>query len=241
MIDYFEFNGEKSSAYGLIVSNVTVYGAPSRKVQKFSVPGRNGDIIINSPTFENYIQSYEVAIVGDFREKARKVSNWLLKYTGGDFEEYGYLSDSFNPGTIRRAYCYSSIEYVTTMLNRYGRATIQFDCRPERYLEEGLEDIIFESSPGILNNPTGMIALPFFTVYGNGKLTVGDVDVIISGNPEGEPLYIDCENMMATNNDGANMNCNIEVDDFPALHYGQTAVYFDDGMTVSVSPGWWTL
>ena len=128
-MNHFTYNGKSTRDFGLIVNNTQIYGAPSRKVEKVSVPGRNGDILLEDGGYENYIQSYDVGITNGFRVNARNIANWLLKS-----KQYQTLTDTFNPDEFRLASCYNSIEYIVSSLNRYGRATIQFDCKPQRYL-----------------------------------------------------------------------------------------------------------
>ena len=61
MSGYFTFNGVSSATFGLLVSNITNFGAPARVVEKVQVPYRNGDLLLDTGTYNNYIVTYRVA------------------------------------------------------------------------------------------------------------------------------------------------------------------------------------
>lgn len=60
-MNYFEFNGVRSSDYGLIISSKDIYSAPASDVSFVSVPGRNGDVMIDNNRFLNVTVSYDFA------------------------------------------------------------------------------------------------------------------------------------------------------------------------------------
>ena len=129
MINHFTFNGTSTAQLGLIVSGVSIFGAGSRKVEKAGIPGRNGDLQIELGGFNNYTVRYTVSITNDFTTTAQQIREWLLESKG-----YCELTDTYHPDEIRKACFNSDIEFTTTMLYKYGQASIQFDCLPERYL-----------------------------------------------------------------------------------------------------------
>lgn len=125
----FTFNGHSTNEFGLLVTGLSTYGAPSRRVERVSVPGRNGYVLLDDETYENYIARYDVAIGNSFKANARAIANWLLSS-----REYSVLTDTYNPESYRMASFYSNIDYVVTALARYGTASIEFDCKPQRYM-----------------------------------------------------------------------------------------------------------
>ena len=129
MINHFTFNGTSTAQLGLIVSGVSIFGAGSRKVEKAGIPGRNGDLQIELGGFNNYTVRYTVSITNDFTTTAQQIREWLLESKG-----YCDLTDTYHPDEIRKACFNSDIEFTTSMLYKYGQASIQFDCLPERYL-----------------------------------------------------------------------------------------------------------
>lgn len=129
MINHFTFNGTSTADLGLIVSGVSIFGAGSRKVEKAGIPGRNGDLQIELGGFNNYSVRYIVSITDNFTASAEQIREWLLESKG-----YCELTDTYHPDEIRKACFNSDIEFTTTSLYKYGQATIQFDCLPQRYL-----------------------------------------------------------------------------------------------------------
>jgi len=129
MINHFTFNGTSTAQLGLIVSGVSIFGAGSRKVEKARIPGRNGDLQIELGGFNNYTVRYTVSITNNFTTTAQQIREWLLESKG-----YCDLTDTYHPDEIRKACFNSDIEFTTSMLYKYGQASIQFDCLPERYL-----------------------------------------------------------------------------------------------------------
>ncbi len=52
-MDSFTFKGQPSSSFGLIISEKDIYSAPAHDVSFVSVPGRNGDVLIDNNRYEN--------------------------------------------------------------------------------------------------------------------------------------------------------------------------------------------
>ena len=127
----FTFNGVNSDDMGLIVEKYPVRPFPERKVNVFNVPGRSGKLIVDQNAFENVIQEYDVYIKGGsvgFQKRASLISKWLLSVSG-----YAPLSDNYSASDeYRYARFLGGVNFINS-LNRYGKATIQFDCKPQRY------------------------------------------------------------------------------------------------------------
>lgn len=71
-MESFTFNGQAASDFGLLVSDKDIYFAPARDVSFVSVPGRNGDVLIDNNRYENINVSYTVS----FRQlKERAAAN----------------------------------------------------------------------------------------------------------------------------------------------------------------------
>lgn len=130
MLNHFTFNGQSTADFGLLVTALNPYTAPSRRIDKVQIPYRNGDLIIDSGVYNNIIVSYEISLINNTKDNCEAIRNWLL-----DSQGYHQLIDTINPETFRIGCYYESIEYTLTALYREGRATISFDCFPQRYLE----------------------------------------------------------------------------------------------------------
>lgn len=129
MLNHFTFNGHSTAEYGLLVTALNPYSAPSRRVEKIQIPYRNGDLVIDSGTYNNIIVSYEIALTNSTQTNADAIRNWLL-----DSQGYHQLTDTINTDSFRIACYYDDIQYTLTALYKYGKAVISFDCFPQRYL-----------------------------------------------------------------------------------------------------------
>lgn len=125
----FTFNGTTSQSLGLLVTALNPYNSASRRVETIEIPYRNGNLIIDSGTYDNIMVSYEVSVIGNTKATCDAINEWLSGSQG-----YCILSDTYNTEFFRVGYFASSIEYVLTALYRYGKATLNFDCFPQKYL-----------------------------------------------------------------------------------------------------------
>ena len=231
----FTFNGTSSASLGLLVNNVSNFGAPSRVVEKIQVPYRNGDLLIDTGAYNNYIVTYHVSLINSAVADTRAIAAWLLKPQG-----YCALTDTYNTGETRYAAYFNQIDYTMAHLNRYGEATISFDCKPQRFLDSGSNTTTVSSIAMVLSNPTGFISKPLIQVFGNGTFTVGSFSVTVADNA-GDSLYIDCESMQCYRGT-TNMNSSVELPNgFPTLNASMTTV--DKGTTTKlvITPRWWRL
>lgn len=228
----FTFNGTSSSDFGLVVSNVAVYGSPARVVEKIQIPYRNGDLLIDSGAYNNYIVTYDVAIITNVEQNMRDIADWLLNTSG-----YCELSDDYNPDTFWMASYYNQLEYTMTALNRYGSATIAFDCKPQRYLKTGQSATAFTAN-GTISNPTNMASRPIIKVTGNGTSVVNGTSITTSGN-SGVTIVIDCERMQCYTG-STNKSDKVTMDDYPTLAPGSNSITVGHSK-VEITPRWWQL
>ncbi len=234
----FWFGGQCSADFGIIVSGVNTYNAPERDVEKISVPGRDGDMILDNNRLKNITIQYPISFARDFPNHAAAAKAWLLS-SGG----YKRLTDSYNPEYFRKAAFTGPIDFDTSFLNRVGEATLSFDCKPQFYLVSG-EMPMQLSKATVLHNP-GFPSLPTIHIYGSapGELTVGDTTVsILALNGD---LTLDSENMDAYRvGDGVLVNCNgmIYAPEFPVLQPGENKISWSGGIDhIEIIPRWWTL
>ena len=209
-----------------------------RKLDTQSVPGRNGDLLFPQNAYQNYVQSHEIYVSAErirLPRAMREVANWLCGPAG-----YQKLEDSYDVETYRRAYFAGPLD-VESVLHRFGRATIEFNCQPQRFLRIGDVPVQVQQGQALLN-PTAFTALPLITVTGTGAgtLTVGDVTVTINSMPRGV-IVLDSDTQNAYY--GAfNLNSTISAPEFPTLPAGESVVRWTGGITgVEIIPRWWTL
>lgn len=235
MRNYFTFNNEDSCDYGLWISGSGTYDAPKRDVSKYSVPGRNGDLLIDNHRFNNIPLSYPAFISKDFYYKFDDFKAFMLSQSG-----YLRLEDTYHPNEYRMAQFVGPMNPDVKVLNVAGEFEIEFDCKPQRWLKVGEKAIEITSSTTI-NNPTLYTAKPLVRVYGTGTLVIGSETIEI--NDVDSYVDIDCE-IMDAYKDSTNCNSDIELTSggFFELEPGLNTITMDNSITsIELTPRWWTI
>ena len=165
---------------------------------------------------------------------ASKIVQWLMSSRG-----YCRLEDSYEPDCYRMA-SYAGPFDAANWMNLYGRATIEFDCMPQRWLKSGETPVSITSGQTLQNDWQPALPLIQLTGTGDGELTVGGSTITIAGVEGGLTIDSDTQNAY----DGTtNKNSIITVSGgFPVLAFGETIVAFSGGITaVQITPRWWRL
>lgn len=248
------WGGRSSDEFNLKIERFPDILKAARRYEKVSVPGRNGDIYFFDGSYENYTQPYSV-FAGSRTDNAAQSSwseimEWLVPESAtptiDDFINltlYGYkwLIDSNEPDTIRLA-LFSSGLSAENSWNRFGRTTIEFDCRPERFLADAFTPITFNTSGSVITNPTDRIAKPCLQIYGTNGGSVVLNGHIITLNGINQYTYVDSESQNAFKNVWDNKNSTLTTADFPTLASGDNYLTWDGDITkVVVIPRWWRL
>ena len=232
------FNGISSEVYGIQVEHPPGYIFPERDYEIQHVPGRNGDVVLDTGSYRNVPRTYDIAVAAvddNYTLAANSISEWLHSASG-----YARLEDSYEPEYYRLA-MYQEGNTIKNLFHQAGRTTINFNCKPQRFLKYGDTPSIFTGT-GILRNPTFFKSLPIITVKGSGSgaLRIGDFVVqfsAINGTTIVDSEIQDC--YFGT----TNLNPNVTLSNgFPKLLPGENEISFSGGITsVEVIPKWWTL
>ena len=231
----FIFNGRSSEDFGLILSGIGTFASTSRDISSISVPGRNGDILIDNGRYHNVELIYEASIPRQFRRRFDEFRPFMLSSLG-----YRRLEDTYHPDEYRMAKLAGNLspEMVGAAFIA-GRFDLVFDCKPQRFLKSGEGPVTF-SSPGALYN-SGFEALPLITVYGSGAGTVTVGDVTVTLNSIDDYVVLDCDIQDAYRGT-ANKNNTIYAPEFPTLPPGECLISWTGGVTrIEIVPRWWTL
>lgn len=223
---------------GIQVEHPPGYTIPEKDCDIVHVPGRNGDIVIDKGSYKNVPRSYEIAMgsarIG-FDRITEAISGWLSSASG-----YARLEDSYDPEHYRMA-MYRESSDIENILFHAGRATINFDCKPQRYLKSGERPLTFATS-GIIHNPTSFPALPIITIRGSGSgaLQIGNYSVSILNI--GQSIILDSE-LQDAYSGGSNRNDDvIMASGFPKIIKGDNRITLSGGITsVEVIPKWWRI
>jgi len=223
-----------STVTNVLIEEAPETNRPARKVDRYEVPGRNGDIVVAQDAWENVPRTYDlVAYGGDYNQMTSALMEWLYAPSG-----YQRLEDSFDALVYRLAYVSEATD-IENLVNENGRCTVSFECDPRRFLKAG-ESAVTLSGTGTITNPTRFTAKPVITVSGSGNGTIecGGNTITIAGIYDG--MTIDCEQMDAYAGT-TNLN-NLVSGSFPVIPGGEQTITITGGITsISVVPNWWTL
>lgn len=236
MINYLTFAGKSTNEFGIWISGESTYGAPERNIQSQEVAGRNGNLLFDMGNFRNISVSYPAAIKRDMPSRFRDFVNFAGSQVG-----YQRLEDTYHPYEYRMARFISKMSVDTAgYMNRSGQFSLEFDCKPQRFLKSGEEAIEFTQN-GILYNRTEFETKPFLRVYGSGAGTVGIGSNTITISAISEYVDIDCEIMDAYK--GA-INCNsmVSFTNDIVLKPGNNNIAKSGNISkVVITPRWWII
>lgn len=231
------FNGTSSADLNVEVETPPKYIIPERDYDITHVPGRNGDLVLDTGSFQNVERTYSINVLGkngNYTEAASRVMSWLHSSVG-----YARLEDSYEPEYYREAIYKDNLE-MENLFMEAGKADISFNCKPQRFLKMGEYPVHFTLT-GAINNPTRFNSLPIIYINGSGAGSVSVGDDLITISEIGTTTVIDSD-LQDAYYDTENRNAYVTMDDFPKLEPGFNEVSFTGGVTsVSIIPRWWTL
>lgn len=236
MINFLTYAGKSTNSYGIWISGEGTYDAPERNVEKQEVPGRNGDLLFDMGNFKNVTVSYPAAIKNEMPAKLRDFVNFAGSQIG-----YQRLEDTYHPYEFRMARFKSNMSIDTFgYMNRGGQFTLEFDCKPQRFLKSGEDPIEFTAN-GTLYNRTEFNAKPLLRIYGSGAGTVGIGSQTISISAIDTYVDVDCEIMDAFKG-AVNCNGNVAFTDDVILAPGNNSINKTGNITkIVITPRWWII
>lgn len=180
------FGGINSLDYGVYITGEGVYNAPQRMVDTVSVPGRNGDIIIDQGKYDNVTVVYQAGTFGndqaDFRDKISAFRNAILSQLG-----YQRLTDTYHPDEYRMAMYSSGLEVSPAHYSDAGEFELTFYCKPQRFLTSG-ETAVAVANNGTVTNPTKYASSPLLEFKGYGDLALDGATIQVHNEPYGTLL-----------------------------------------------------
>lgn len=231
------FNGITSNSLGVAISGEGSFDSPSRDRTILTIPGRNGDLIIDNGRFANITVTYPAFVFGDLPATAAQIRAWLMSPLG-----YARLEDDYHPDEFRQAIFSGTVGFDTTAWNQHAEFEIKFNCKPQRFLKSG-ETPVSVASGGTITNPTAFTALPRIQVTAsggvNGSVTINGKTVTISDAPF-TTVFLDCD-AQECYSAGNNLNQYMS-GEFPTLTAGANTVSFDGNIDlVAITPRWWRI
>lgn len=256
------FGRKESSDYGIIITDPPSYYWPEHPYTHKNVKGKNGDIITDSKYYKNVTKKYDIAAYdkNDVVLSARNVSDFLHRYNGHD--GYIRLEDSYEPDVYMRA-VYEEFNELKSVLGQAWKTTLEFSCKPQKFLLSGDRRVNIIQSGTEIYNPTDYPALPIIIIWGTGdihfsgrptkvlngeKVSTGNYDeaevkdVLLTIYNNYNQITIDAETFDAEDVNGDNVNSSINLEDQIVLYPGSNSITFAGEIEkISIIPRWWRL
>ena len=201
------------------------------------IPGRDGDLLINTQRRANVKHSYNAIMTNDLIRRFDNFRNALLSIDG-----YARLEDSIHPDEFYLAYFSDDVEPTIRRERDTVKFAINFIRKPQRFLKAGESPQEFTADSQIVN-PTLYASKPLLRVYGVGTVSIDAYEFEIT-EADGY-TDIDCDMMECYKDSYAN-NCNGNVTftnyEFPRLDSGVNAIALGTGITkIAITPRWYII
>ena len=259
MLNYFTFGGIDSRDYGIFIISSNSFDSPKRKTTAYSIPGRDGDIIVDEGYYSNVDITYKVRISIDKLLANNPYTNiaYALDSIKDCFYsiigEYAELRDSYNSDYYRMGCFDNGFKFSEFKNNKdFIDTEITFNCKPYRYREDGKEVIAINSTTELIYNPEIYASLPLIQINkGTGDLAYIRVDensfqfdFSIQGDSPGQSIptiNIDSENQLVYYN-GTNYYSKYSspsTQKFPVLKGGKSIIRkTPETGTILITPRW---
>lgn len=126
------YNGTKSSDLGVFVTGSGSFDAAEFDVDKYEIPGRNGDLILSNDRYKNIEITYPAFIPKAFMDKVQNVRNWLRSS-----RVYARLEDTYDTDHYRLGIPTGVQSFSPENRNDGANFEMTFDCKPQRFLKVG--------------------------------------------------------------------------------------------------------
>ena len=184
-----QFDDIDSKDYGVYITGSAAFNSPNRDVEMVTVPGRNGELVLDNGRYNNIEVTYPAGTFGsnetDFRTKMRNIRNALASKKG-----YQRLEDSYNPDEYRMATFIDAIEAEPVGHNIAAEFDLVFNCKPQRFLTSG-ETPVLVTSGDTITNPTLFESQPLIEVENYGTLVVNGHEIEIASSLIGHVVLFD--------------------------------------------------
>lgn len=235
MRQFLTYAGRSTKEFGIFISGEGTFSSPERNTSSQEVPGRNGALLFDMGNYKNMPVKYPAFIIKGLPTRIRDFLNFAGAQIG-----YQRLEDTYHPYEFRMAKFKTNPSIDTAgYMNRSGKFTLEFDCKPQRFLKSG-EEITTLEADGVILNRTLQNAKPLLRVYGTaGAIEIGAETIEISAIDD--YVDIDCEIMDAYKG-AVNCNGNVSFTDDIVLSPGDNNISLSGDITkIEITPRWFII
>lgn len=251
MRNYFIFNGIDSRDYGVYISGTGRVTIPEKAYSFAEIPSRNGELIVNEGAkgknetviYPAFIPRWnDSGVPVKFSEMAGRLRSWLLSVRG-----YAELRDSYDERHYRMAAFAGPTSFEVTPTLDAGSFDIEFQCKPQRYIDDPGDTIVLEAGESITVDQCDFIySEPLIIVQAaSGFLTdsfiIDDQTVVINNNPLTYPITIDTRLMDSYDANGVSANRYIQFSDHQYPNIVNGTVITSNDVPLLIEPRWYEL
>lgn len=192
-MEVLTFGGKRLSEFSCYWDGSEVFRRAERIIEKYEIEGISGDIIYTgSQRYSNFVIPFNCLIKENFRGNYTALMDYLQNTDG-----YQILRTTEEPDCFREAVFHAMVQPQMNSFNQSGQFIIEFDCKPQLWLDEGQYERHLPRNQGTHNvyNPTYSKAYPLFRVPGNCTISFPSLGpnkkITIEGYFYAEDLMID--------------------------------------------------
>ena len=224
---WFKFKGKDSRDFGVLIYGAPQRTKPERRVERITIPGRNGELTQDEDTYEPYTISMQCSTRGS--DRLDEIVTWL--------NGAGELILATEPDKVYKASIYNKIA-ISDVIYLYNSFLIQFRVHPFKYSVNAYGDTLELTTATKVRNSGSIYSEPIITVYGSGDitLTINKKDFPLYGVDES--ISIDSE-MMEVFKGNVNQNSKYGAVEFPRLEVGENEISWTGNVEkVEIHPKW---
>lgn len=203
-LPWFEWAGERSDKYGLVVCNLPdISTRPLERASSQTIPGRSGSVTFleGDDIYDNIALSCTClleepykAVNGQTVDRISSISAWLK---GTNRIRFSNRSEGYHIGRVA-----NQIAFARVLRGyEYRSFSVQFSCDPFFYLDSGNETftITSDSPTKTITNAGNVSSLPLIKVNGTGEGAVmcGGSTMLIDDFSGISYIMLDCEAKLA--------------------------------------------
>ena len=229
-------DGKPTKDFGVYLSGDGTFKAAEKNLEEFTIPGRNGTFHYKSDTYKNVIVPYDCFIFKDFKRNVAALRSFLLSREG-----YVRIEDTHHPDEFRMGIYHEEFAPDVFVDLTAAQFTLNFDCKPERWLKKGQKAIDCTGTKTIINR-TDFTAKPLIRCYGSsGTVKINNIQISVSG--VNQYVDIDSEEQEVFKGSDYSMNSKATLTNgkFPVLTPGTNTITTTGFTKVEITPRWWIL
>jgi len=229
MRDWFEWNGQKCTDFGIHVSEQPPVTLASERATFTNVPGRPGSLttLEGEDVYDDLLLTATCFVQN--LDNLNAISRWL--------KGSGTVRFANRQGGYYLARIVNQIPFEKILRGNPHRSfAVNFRCKPFLYMNNS-PTLNLNASGSIITNPGNVFSEPVTTVTGSGEITLMVGTTIIELSGISGSITIDTP-LMEAYSGTTSMNANMS-GDFPILKPGANAISWTGNVaSVEIKPNW---